>query len=225
MRAVIVEFPSDPKFIDLTGQRFGRLLVESYAGKKTGRTAWNCLCECGNLTVVRGDALNRGTRSCGCLKREIILAGANHRHGGSKEHLYALWNGIKKRCRCKTAINYHNYGGRGISIADEFLDYEVFKDFIMGTFGRLPEPGESLDRIDNSRGYERGNLRLATATEQSRNTRRNLMVAWDGKEMCLIEAVERYGATRYKTVHTRLRRLGWSLEKALLTPSRNTNKR
>ena len=115
--------------IDLTGHRFGRLVVLERAEDhitKSGKNVkrWNCLCDCGNKTIVRhGNLRNGKTTSCGCLHKEKVGA-INRTHGLSTKHgrLYPLWKSIKYRCYNKNAKSYKDYGGRGIKMCDEWLN-------------------------------------------------------------------------------------------------------
>lgn len=133
----------------------------------------------------------------------------------TKERLYTIWMTMWGRVRDKTNPWY---GGRGITAADEFRSYSAFREYILLELLRLPKPWESLDRIDNDKGYEPGNLRWATAKDQGRNRSTNRIVTIEGKEMTIAEAAEVYGAVCYSQVLKRLGQ-GWSLWEALKTPS------
>jgi len=164
-----------PAFIDLTGQRFGRLLVVDNAPKiirKSGTVIrWNCKCECGRTTIATTQDLKRGhTQSCGCYQRQKT-AEATTKHGFRKERIYHTWLDMKDRCRNPHNKRYYCYGERGISICQEWLDcFETFFEYV----SKLPhygEPGRSIDRINNDGNYEPGNIRWATAYEQVHNRR------------------------------------------------------
>lgn len=181
-------------FQDLTGKRFGRLLVLGIAYKKprkSGGTAiyWRCRCECGKEVIVAGNNLKRETQSCGCLHKE----GLHKTHGLSYNKYYRTWADIKKRCYNPNSKDYPNYGARGITMYEGWInDFQAFFDYI-STLPHFGEDGYSLDRENNDGNYEPGNLRFATQTQQNRNTRRNIVVEYDGREMCLTEAAELSG--------------------------------
>ena len=199
------------RMIDHTGEQFGRLTVIEYAGKnKHGQPMWRCRCDCGKEITVRADGLTTGhTKSCGCYKSDIH---ATHRMKNTR--LYDIWRGMKKRVGLKTLHNYEEYGGRGITACQEWLDsFEVFRDWAMENGYR---DDLSLDRIDNDGPYSPENCRWATQKEQNNNKRNNHVVTYEGKEMTVTQLAEITGIER----HTLYRRLnsGWDVEKAVSTP-------
>lgn len=161
------------------GRRFGRLVVTSKAPRADHRTRWECRCDCGGVRVVRGDNLRDGsTRSCGCAVREQVLKlvatkpnlSHGYTSGGRTRPEYRAWQAAKRRCGDSRLRNFHHYGGRGIVMCEEWVN--SFDAFIAHV-GPKPDGGRriSIDRIDNNRGYEPGNVRWATASEQGRNRR------------------------------------------------------
>lgn len=167
---------------NLKEKRFGRLVVlEQAEGKKNGCLLWKCKCDCGNEVVVPSGKLTSGRkRSCGCLQTEtaskIASSGNNRRtHGMKRTKIYSIWNTMKFRCFNENAPNFNNYGGRGITVCDEWKDdFQSFYDYV----SKLPhfgEDGYSLDRINNDGNYEPGNVKWSTRTEQNRN-RRNVKI-------------------------------------------------
>jgi hypothetical protein len=155
------------EYIDLAGKKFGRWTAISREAGPERR--WLCVCECGTAKPVSTANLMAGvSKSCGCLKSE--LSRTRRTHGGTGSVLYGIWAGIKDRCTNPNNESWVDYGGRGIFICDEWKrDFAAFREHI----GDRPSPRHSVDRIDNSRGYEPGNVRWATPVEQARNTRRS----------------------------------------------------
>jgi hypothetical protein len=158
-------------FIDLTAQRFGRLVVERRIDNdKHGGTRWMCMCDCGKISVCLPSNLRGGrSKSCGCLNKEVaVKTRTTHNMSGTKE--YVTWRNMKTRCENPNSTAYKYYGGRGITICKEWLDsFEAF----YRDMGDKPE-GLSIDRIDNDGGYSPDNCRWATQSEQCFNQRRSL---------------------------------------------------
>jgi len=194
-------------FIDITGQRFGRLVVIRYRGYETPKgtsdsrnALWLCKCDCGNKAVVRGTHLRSGeTRSCGCITRK---------HGKCKSKTYSSWKGLIQRCLNKNNKRYMDYGGRGIKVCDEWKTFNGF----YSDMGDKPE-GKTIERIDNNGNYEPKNCSWATPKEQQRNNGRNHIVEYKGVSMCISGWSEKLGMNK-GTLLARIKR-GWSTEKAL----------
>jgi len=201
-----------PYVKDLSGQRFGRLLVTSYAGRKNTSTFWNCLCDCGNSCQIDGCSLKRGfTRSCGCLAKEtrIILKTT---HGFAKHPLWNTYILMIKRCYNPKNPSYGSYGGRSITVCDRWR--ESFENFL-ADMGERPA-GCSLDRIDNDGPYSPDNCRWATTLQQNNNKRRNHRLTHDGETLTITEWANRLGISR-KAILSRLR-YEWSTERILTEP-------
>lgn len=157
----------------LAGMTFGRLTVLRREGSRKGGVLWRCRCTCGNVAFVNTASLNSGnTRSCGCIRTERIVACRRKiKHGKADSSEYVAWLNMRKRCYDTNAINYHNYGGRGISVCQAWR--ESFEAFYRD-MGDKPEPGHSLDRIDPDGNYEPSNCRWASRAVQNANTRPNV---------------------------------------------------
>ncbi len=196
-------------FKDLTGQRFGRWTVLRIAETEHKSIFWHCVCDCGNTGIVCGAMLRNGAsskcRSCGSTS-----------HGGCQRPEYKIWLGIKCRCECPTATGYVRYGGRGISVCDEWTT--SFKTFYQD-MGPRPTPKHTLERIDNDKGYSKSNCCWAMRTSQMRNMSRNHLIQYKGEMLCLQELAERLGMNK-TTLRKRLKR-GWSIERASETRPRH----
>lgn len=189
-----------PTFKDLTGMKFGRLTVKGIDHKeKSGnryRYYWRCQCSCGNEHVARTDSLTGGNvQSCGCLHVETAVQNVSkhHSHKKSSSSIYKKWQGIKKRCFDTKDIRYSRYGGRGIGMYKDWIkNFQAFYEYV-SSLDHCCEDGYTLDRINNDKGYEPGNLRWASAATQARNRSTNVIVEFNGEVMTLKEASEKSG--------------------------------
>lgn len=177
---------SATNFVDLTGQKFGRLTVIERAENKGSQTYWKCRCDCGNVCVVNAYSLKTNhTKSCGCFREKFAVV-----HGKYKTKIYRIWSAILQRCLNPNVLNYARYGGRGITMYPEWINnFQAFYDYV-SKLEHYGEKGYSLDRIDNNGNYEPDNLRWADAKTQARNTRRNVFVEYKGVKMTLAEVAE-----------------------------------
>lgn len=196
---------------DLTGQKFNKLLVLKQVRKNKGKTYWLCKCDCGKETIVEGYKLKTGhIRSCGCLQREINIKRLTT-HNLSKSRLYEIWCAIKNRCLNKNLKTYKNYGGRGITVCQEWLnDFKMFYDWAInnGYSDSL-----TIDRINNDGNYEPDNCRWASIKTQANNRRTCKTFTYNGvtknyKQWCEFLKIN------YKTFYSRISR-GWKIENAL----------
>lgn len=201
------------KLIDLTGMKFNNLTVINRAENAKGGVArWNCLCDCGNYVIVRGSNLkSNAVKSCGCLCKTP----PNKTHGESKTKLYRKWVGIKRRCYDTNCHNYSDYGGRGIRVCDEWKnDFLAFKRWVLET---REDESLTIERIDVNGDYCPENCTWIDKKGQSNNRRSCLLYTYNGKTQNLTQWCEELGLN-YKLIHERIRRDGWSFEKAITTP-------
>jgi hypothetical protein len=216
--------PTDPRFVDLTGQRFGRLTVVSWAYKDDQRQShWNCKCDCGGTSTPCGTALKNGTAaSCGCFQRKVC--GDNSRtHGMSKSATYRTWTSMKNRCLNPNNPKYPSYGGRGIRVCERWMIYENF----LSDMGFRPT-GKTIERKDNDGDYCKENCVWATSKVQSRNKRRTIRVTIDGVSKSVRDWCEQYAISfntvesiHYRTKRTWQESLCLTIERRALPAPRN----
>lgn len=208
------------KRIDLIGKRFGRLTVIEKIGldEKKQNVLWRCKCDCGNEDIVRTSHLMDGsTRSCGCYARDVTSKRST-KHGDYKgdkpTRLYKIWYDMKSRCKYESTNGYERYGGRGITVCEEWdTDYTKFKEWaLLAGY----QEGLTLDRIDNNGNYCPENCRWVTMKEQARNRTTNHYITYNGETKCVTEWAEEFGIDQ-GLFYNRLRR-GWSIEKIISTP-------
>jgi hypothetical protein len=163
------------KVIDLTGKVFGRLKVIRFYKRENLMTKWECLCECGNTAIIAGHNLGR-TQSCGCLQKETVKR-TSTKHGMGKTSEARCWRAAKNRCVNPKNSNYKNYGARGITMCDRWM--ECFENFIED-MGMKPSPNLTLERIDNEKGYCPENCKWDTQKNQAGNRRTSRKIECDG---------------------------------------------
>ncbi|MCI8374909.1 MAG: hypothetical protein HFI29_05660 [Lachnospiraceae bacterium] len=188
------------KLIDLTGQRFGRLVVlEKADSDKSGNTMWKCRCDCGTIKKVNSSKLRSGeTKSCGCLRKETtakINKGNKSRitHGMSRTRLYRAWGNMKHRCSPSCPLKcYDSYYGRGIRVCDEWKDFAAFADWALKN-GYTDEL--TIDRIDNDGNYEPGNCRWVTREVQDNNRSNSRYITYKGKTLTVTQWAREIGTS------------------------------
>jgi hypothetical protein len=190
------------------GDRFGRWIVLSSV--QFGSNAlWLCRCDCGVEKPVRQLSLRQGmSRSCGCLTRESSSRRFTT-HGLSRSHEYGVWRAMLRRCSLTHDPGYADYGGRGIAVCER---WQSFANFI-ADMGSRPSNGHSIERRDNGGNYEPMNCYWATADQQTRNTRRNLVITAFGRTKILMDWARDVGIP-YGTLRSRIRK-NWPPEIAL----------
>jgi hypothetical protein len=199
------------------GNRYNRLVVDSFVGIKNNRKYWNCICDCGNQKHINTSQLNRGLLiSCGCYSAEIRTSiGVEHRECFTR--LYGVWSGMKNRCGGKNCGNYHSYGGRGISVTTAWHDYIKFRDWALANGYKA---GLTIERVDVNGNYEPSNCTWIPLKEQAKNTTKTVRLIAFGETKTLLEWLyDPRCAVGEHALRSRIR-MGWTPETAITTPSR-----
>lgn len=196
------------KIKHMIGLKYNRLTAIKEIGMGGRGVIYLFQCDCGNTKEASGSEVRTGhIKSCGCYRVDLTIA-KNKTHGLVKTPSYVSWTAMKTRCTNPNSAAYKNYGGRGIKICDKWMTFEGFLE----DMGERPH-GHSLERIDNSKGYNKENCRWATNAEQNRNTRQNKFLTKNGKTMCMRDWANETGIP-YPTIQDRVRR-GWSEDRIL----------
>ena len=207
-----------PRFKDRTGIVVGRLTIAGLSEMrkigKSWRSFWKCVCSCGKEVVLQGSNLASGnTRSCGCLREETRKFNT-WKHGKTRTKIHSTWMNMIRRCHDENNPAFKDYGGRGITVCERWRN--SFENF----FADMGEPTtikHTLDREDNDAGYSKSNCRWATSKQQSRNSRHNVHVEFNGEIMCISEWAEKLGMKMH-TLYNRLFILGWDKTRAFTEP-------
>lgn len=200
-----------------SGQKFGRLTIISlhhisnkFDGKrKRVRYYYLCKCECGKEKVILKDNLGRLTNSCGCISKQLAKKRLL-KHGLCNTRLYDIWESMKQRCFYENSISYRNYGGRGITVCDEWK--QSFIAFYKWATSNGYQENLTIDRINLDGDYEPTNCRFITMKEQGRNKRNNRVIEYRGESHCISEWAEKMKIKK-TTLYQRLKN-GWDVEKA-----------
>lgn len=210
------------------GKRFDRLTIVDFVHADPPNRGWwwVCKCDCGNINHLRPQDVKLGkVRSCGCWMREVRTENATKFNHSVIDHkrLYSIYNWIKRRCYRSAEPRYKDYGGRGIRMADEWLDsHSGFDRFVEWSMANGYTEEMTIDRIDVNGNYEPANCRWLPLSEQALNKRDTLWVEYKGERLPLLALCNRLGVN-YDTVHNRIYALGWSVEAAIDTPSQQHN--
>lgn len=195
---------------DITGSVFGALTVlNREPNKKDGSAVWQCVCRCGEIRVIAGTGLRAGRhKSCGCQSPRFTSE-KTKTHGMSKTRIYSIWGGMIERCSDNAKGNFRRlYYDKGIRVCERWHKFENFL-LDMGE----PEPWQSIDRIDGTKGYEKNNCRWASSKVQANNTSQNLLITLDGITQTASLWADQTGI-KANTIVYRIRRK-WSPERAL----------
>lgn len=203
------------------GKKYNKLLILKICGKnKFGHALCECLCDCGNKTIAEASSVLSGnTKSCGCLKIYNIK-NRNRTHGMSNTRLYRVWKGMRNRCYNKNSNSYVRYGGRGITVCDEWRnDFVNFYNWaIENGYDESADRGEfTIDRINNNGDYCPENCRLGNYFIQANNKRSNRLITYNN-ECKNVKEWSKYFGFDYKYFHQKLKENDWSVEKVLGLP-------
>lgn len=208
------------------GKQYGFLEVIGISNNYGEKRKFICKCECGKIKLIRPIELENGShKSCGCKHNALLST-----HGGSSDRLYSVWQDMKSRCFYKNDRNYHNYGGRGITICDDWLNYSKFRTWAYSTgYDKNAAFGEcTIDRINVNENYEPSNCRWITNKEQQKNkrpsnewkkrtVRRRSFVNYKNKQINKIDLCKKYGIS-VPMFDYRIKVKGMNVEEALRTP-------
>jgi hypothetical protein len=199
------------RFRNITGQSFGTLTAVRFVGYNAhSKQLWEFSCSvCGDTKIKVANAISTGKGGCGCQR----FAGNKRTHGKCGTREYNVWKRMRQRCNDPKGQDRHNYSERGITVCARWEDFAAF----LADMGPAPSPKHTIERQDNSKGYEPGNCVWATRAEQMRNTRVNHLVTFQGRTQPAAVWADELGLKR-DTVYRRLYR-GWSAEKTLTTPT------
>lgn len=196
------------------GKRFGQLLVIGPSIKPKTKWLDLCRCDCGvEKYIARSDLGTGNSTSCGC-RASAVISDRNTKHGMYGTPTYGSWWAMKQRCTYPNHIEYPRYGAAGVTLCDRWMEFRNF----LADMGERPAGLYSLDRIDNSCGYEPGNVRWATRIEQANNCSSNRFLTAFGKTMTVAQWSREVGIGPI-VIAKRLRR-GWSVERSLSEPLR-----
>ncbi len=201
-------------FIDMTGEKHGRLTLIERSYSKNNTVYWKCICDCGKEVVKSGMLIRLGkTTSCGCYKSER-LSKRSKTHGMGKTKINYVWLDMKARCSNPNHKRYKDYGGRGIGFQNSWNNFESFYNDMKSTY----REGLTLDRIDNEKGYSKENCRWVTVLKQNNNKRNNVYETVDGVTATRSELCDLYGVPRC-TFYWRINN-GMTVEEALKSKGR-----
>lgn len=203
-----------PKCKDLSGKKINYLSV-LYFGEKIGnKNYWVCQCVCGTIKSISADKLNANrAKSCGCLKNQLS-AKARIKHGFSNTRLSRILNGIIQRCNNPNLKNYNNYGGRGISICNEWVNNK--SSFYKWAIDNGYNDNLEIDRINVNGNYEPNNCRWVDLKTQARNKRTSKVISYGSDKLTVAEWCEKINISQ-KCFFQRSK-LGWDIKKIIETP-------
>lgn len=219
-------------FKDLTGKRFGRLIAISYDIRPSGpsgqpKTFWMCKCDCGNIKEIMASQLMTGkTISCGCYHKEVTKM-IKTKHGCHGMRIYNIWGKMLARVQNPKNNEYHNYGARGITVCERWLNFQNFKEDMYEKYLKhVQDHGKkntTIERIDNNKGYEPSNCKWVTLAEQGLNKRNNKRYLINGEPLTVREISVKYNIS-INTLIMRIKK-GCPIEKLATPPTESHSRR
>jgi hypothetical protein len=208
-----------PQAKQVVGQIFGSLTILSETDKRGGERMVEAVCECGLVKIYYLSALKRGhTRSCGCKKSQL-LTNSKIKHGLAYTRIYTVWQDMKARCYNENNAGYKNYGGRGITVCDEWKD--DFECFSRWAFKNGYRDDLFIDRENNDGNYTPTNCRFVTRKTSARNTRRNILITYQGKSQSLPDWCDELNIP-YKLMRQRIKTPGWNIDRMFTDVHKST---
>lgn len=227
MKAIIYNQEQLPNsIIEMLGKKYGKLLIQGVSykkpvfSKKENRIKKyiyfvKCKCDCGKEKIINAETIKRQkVFSCGCYIKEKLKKGLNVKHGLTNHRLYHIWCCMKNRCYNVNYLEFKYWGGKGVSICDEWKNN--FENFYNWAIDNGYKDNLSIDRIDGNKNYCPENCRWATAKEQANNQRNNKLIFYKNQTKTLAEWCNFFGV-KYSLVRDRIYRYNWSFEKAITT--------
>lgn len=207
------------KILDIKGKRFGKLVALERVKNVGKKVSWRCLCDCGKETnVLTTNLTTNRIKSCGCLKNQKLIERSTT-HNQRHTKLYEVWKTMKQRCSNSNNKGYHNYGGRGINVCDEWKDnYQAFYEW---SINNGYKEGLSIDRINNDGNYEPNNCRWVDKFIQNNNTRKNKLFTINGISKTIHQWSREYNVPVSRT-RQRVYIQKWDIVKALTTPVKSS---
>lgn len=196
-------------FKDITNLKYGKLTAIKPTEKRSsnGNVCWIFKCDCGKTKIADANSVKNGLiKSCGCLFKT---------HGMTKTRLYKIWINMKQRCNNPNSTKYKCWGGKGVKVCNEWLDFNNFKKW---AYENNYNDSLTIDRIDVNGDYAPENCRWATYKEQANNKTDNHFLTMNNETHTIAEWIEILNIVSSATVYRRIREYGWTYEKALLTP-------
>ena len=211
------------KQIDITGQKFGRLIAVRFDHRKNNRQFWLFKCSCGKEKIIdKSHVMGRKIRSCGCIKTEMLKNKPNGKiHGMTKTKFYKKWIMMKRRCYDKKCQAYKHYGGRGIKVCDRWLKFENFRDDMYQSYlehaKKFGHKNTTIERKNNNGNYCKENCRWATLIEQGNNKTNSRYLVYNGKKLTITQWADIVGISE-NVIRFRLDKYGWNIKDALTIP-------